>query len=199
MAAVGGCFFYCMDFWEILQNSCPRKRLVRYWNNFTGLFLGWPFSKIVHEILIRRKTWPRWGGGDFLHYMDIKKFLKNLLRNRWSEFGIISQDCVWPFKTLFSKFWSVKKHGCSGGGFFRSVDFREILQNSSPLKLLVRFWNNFGGLYLGWPFSKIVREILIRRKTWPPGGGGGFFALYEQEEIPKKSSSLKPLVRFEII
>ena len=33
------------------------------------------------------------GGEDFLHYMDMKKFLKNLLlRNRWSEFGIISQD-----------------------------------------------------------------------------------------------------------
>ena len=31
-----------------------------------------------------------WG---FLHYMDIKKFLRNLLlRNRWSDFEIILQE-----------------------------------------------------------------------------------------------------------
>ena len=31
--------------------------------------------------------------GGFLHYMDMKKFLKNLLlRNRWSDFEIISQE-----------------------------------------------------------------------------------------------------------
>ena len=28
----------------------------------------------------------------FLHYTDMKKFLKNLLRNRWSDFEIISQE-----------------------------------------------------------------------------------------------------------
>ena len=30
--------------------------------------------------------------GGFLHYRDIKKFLKNLLRNRWSDFKIILQE-----------------------------------------------------------------------------------------------------------
>ena len=31
--------------------------------------------------------------GGFLHYTDIKKFLKNVvLRNRWSDFEIISQE-----------------------------------------------------------------------------------------------------------
>ena len=30
--------------------------------------------------------------GGFLHYMDMKKFLKNLLRNRWLDFEIISQE-----------------------------------------------------------------------------------------------------------
>ena len=30
----------------------------------------------------------------FLHYTDMKKFLKNLLlRNYWSDFEIISQEC----------------------------------------------------------------------------------------------------------
>ena len=31
--------------------------------------------------------------GGFLHYTAMKKFLKNLLRNRWSHFEIISQEC----------------------------------------------------------------------------------------------------------
>ena len=30
--------------------------------------------------------------GGFLHYADIKKFLKNLRRNHWSDFEIISQE-----------------------------------------------------------------------------------------------------------
>ena len=30
--------------------------------------------------------------GDFLHYIDMKKLLKNLLRNRWSDFEIILQE-----------------------------------------------------------------------------------------------------------
>ena len=44
--------------------------------------------------------------GCFLHYMDTKKFLKNLLRNRWSDFEIISQGCSLgdPFQKLFAKF-----------------------------------------------------------------------------------------------
>ena len=30
--------------------------------------------------------------GGFLHYTDIGKFIKNLLRNRWSDFEIILQE-----------------------------------------------------------------------------------------------------------
>ena len=30
--------------------------------------------------------------GGFLHYIDMKKFLKNLLRNCWSDFEIIAQE-----------------------------------------------------------------------------------------------------------
>ena len=30
--------------------------------------------------------------GGFLHYKDMKKFLKNFLRNRWSDFGMLVQE-----------------------------------------------------------------------------------------------------------
>ena len=45
--------------------------------------------------------------GGFLHYKDMKKFFKNLLlRNCWSDFEIISQECALddPFQKLFAKF-----------------------------------------------------------------------------------------------
>ena len=35
--------------------------------------------------------------GGFLLYTDMKKFLKNLLRNRWSDFEIISQESGFDF------------------------------------------------------------------------------------------------------
>ena len=70
--------------------------------------------------------------GDFFHYTDIKKYLKNLLlRNRWSDFEIILQESGFdisgrpdcpnqpvtamgklpsPFVSPPGKFWSVIVH-----------------------------------------------------------------------------------------
>ena len=45
--------------------------------------------------------------GGFLHYMDMKKFLKNFfLQNRLSDFEIISRECSLgdPFQKLIAKF-----------------------------------------------------------------------------------------------
>ena len=109
------------------------------------MFLVWSSVKIVCRIWYHQKLWCYSNQVGFF-----KEFFKNLLLgNQWSDFEIISQDCSWcdPFQKVFLKFWSVEKHG--GGGFFHCVHFWEIIQNSSPLKPLVRFWNNFTGLFLG--------------------------------------------------
>ena len=45
--------------------------------------------------------------GGCLHYMDMKKFLKNFfLQNRLSDFELISQECSLgdPFQKEFAKF-----------------------------------------------------------------------------------------------
>ena len=79
------------------------------------------------------------GWVDFLHYMDMNKFLKNLLlQKHWSEFGIISQDCSLydPFQKVFANIRSVEKYGLHVG---RRFSLCGLLQNSFPLKLLVRF------------------------------------------------------------
>ena len=79
--------------------------------------------------------------GGLLHYMDMKKFLKNLLRNRWSDFEIISQECSLgdPFQKLFAKFLSIQKHGSGEWRLLALYGLEEILKKSSSLKLLVRF------------------------------------------------------------
>ena len=44
--------------------------------------------------------------GGFLHYTDMKKLLKNLLRNWRSDFEIITQECSLgdPFQKVVAKF-----------------------------------------------------------------------------------------------
>ena len=107
--------------------------------------------------------------GDFLHYTEMKEFFKNLLLwNRWSDCEIISQICSLgdPFQKLFVKFWSVKNCGSGEWGLLALYRNEGILKKSSSLKPMVRFWNNFTDLLLGWPFLKIGREILIDEETW---------------------------------
>ena len=107
--------------------------------------------------------------GGFLHYAVMKEFFKNLLLwNRWSDCEIISQICSLgdPFQKLFVKFWSVKKCGSGERGLLALYRNEGILKKSSSLKPIVRFWNNFTELLLGWPFLTIVREILIDEETW---------------------------------
>ena len=68
--------------------------------------------------------------GGFLHYMDMKKFLKNLPQNCWSDFKIISQECSLgdPFQKLFAKFWSIHKHGSGEWGLLALYGHEEILK-----------------------------------------------------------------------
>ena len=97
---------------EIRKKSSSPKPLVRFWNNFTEMFMGDPFQKVFAKFWSAKKH-----GSDELGllalYRDMKKFLKNLLRNCWSDFEIISQECSLgdPFQKVFGKFWSLHKHG----------------------------------------------------------------------------------------
>ena len=122
--------------------------------------------------------------GGFLHYMDMKKFLKNLLlRNCWSDFEIISQECYLgdPFQKLFAKFWSVYKYGSGEWGLFALYGHEEILKKLFSPKSLVRFWNNFTGMFLGWPFQKLFAKFWSAYKYG--SGEWGLFSLHRHEEI----------------
>ena len=80
--------------------------------------------------------------GGFLHYTDMKIFLKNLLlRNCWSNFEIISHECSLadPFQKLFARFLSVYEYGSGEWGLFALYRHEEILKKLSSPKSLVRF------------------------------------------------------------
>ena len=78
--------------------------------------------------------------GGFLHYTDMKKVINNLLRNRWSDSEIISQECSLGdlFQILFAKVLSVRKHGSGEWKLFALYRHEEILKKSSQ-KPLVKF------------------------------------------------------------
>ena len=80
--------------------------------------------------------------GGFLHYTDMKKFLKNLLRNCWSDFEIILQECSLgdPCQKVFANFLSVHIHGSGEWGLLALYGHEEeIHKKSSSLKPQVRF------------------------------------------------------------
>ena len=99
--------------------------------------------------------------GGFSHYRDMKKFLKNLLRNCWSNFEIISQECSLgdPFQKLFAKFWSVYKYGSGERGLFALYGHEEILKILFSPKPLIRFEIISQECSLGDPFQKLFTKF----------------------------------------
>ena len=130
----------------------------------------------------------------FLHYMDMKKFLKNFLRNRWSDFEIISQECSLgdPFQKCLQNFDPSINMALVNGGLLRYMDMQKFFKN-----LLRNRWSDFEIISqecsLGDPFQKLCAKFLSVYKH--DSGEWGLFALYRHEEIHKKSSPKLP-VRF---
>ena len=81
--------------------------------------------------------------GGFLNYMDMKKkFIKNLLlRNRWSDFKIISQECSLgdPFQILFGNYDPSLYITLVNGGFLHFTEMKKFLKNL----LLRNRWSDF--------------------------------------------------------
>ena len=67
--------------------------------------------------------------GGFLHYMDMKKFSKNLLlRNRLSDFKIISQECSLrdPFQNCSQNFDPSINMALMNGSFLHYTDMKKF-------------------------------------------------------------------------
>ena len=123
------------------------------------MFLGWPFWKFLPEILIPQETWLWWRGLLALYGNEEKNSssLKSLI-----NFKIVSQKYSLrdPFQKLFTKLLSVYSHGSGCEDLF-------ALQGDKKNFLFLLHWKGWSDfeiiseMFLGWPFSKIVREIFI--------------------------------------
>ena len=90
MALVNGGLLAPYGHEEILKKS-SLKPLVRFLNNFTGMFAWLTLFKILRNF--DPSINMALVNGGFLHYMDMNKFLRNLLLKCWSDFEIISLKC----------------------------------------------------------------------------------------------------------
>ena len=100
--------------------------------------------------------------GGFLHYMDMKKFLNSLLlRNHWSDFEIISQECSLgdPFKNCLRNFDPSINMALVNGGFSHYRDMKKFLKNL----LLPNCWSDFEIISqecsLGDPFQNMLAKF----------------------------------------
>ena len=102
--------------------------------------------------------------GSFLHYMDLKKFLKNLLlRNCWSDFEIISQECSLcdPFQKCLQNFYPSINMALVNGGFLHYTDMKKfikslLLQNHrSDFEMISQEYS------LGDPFQILIVPLMV--------------------------------------
>ena len=100
-------------------------------SQFTEMFLEWPLSKIVSEILTCPWTWLWLMEATWLyeHKQIPEKSSLKLLVRFWNN--LIEMFLEWPFLELFFIFWSVNKHGISEWRLLALYRQREILVNSS--------------------------------------------------------------------
>ena len=111
----------CTEFDSIKNSGCHGNEIEFFKQFFKNLLLWnrWSDFEIISQECflgdLFEKLFPNFYpfknmalvNGGFLHYTDIKKFLKNLLlRNFWSDFEINSQECSLGdnFQKLFAKF-----------------------------------------------------------------------------------------------
>ena len=141
--------------WEVLfkncsQNLIPSKTLVAMvikWNFLSNSLkisspgIAGPILELFHRnvpwVNLFKKCLRNFDpsinmalvNGGFLHYMDMRKFLKKssslkLLSRFWNIFT--GMFLGWLFKKMFAKFWSVNKHGSGEWGLLALYRHEEI-------------------------------------------------------------------------
>ena len=90
---------------ENLKKSSCQKPLDRFQYKLAKMFPWWPFTKIVQAVMICQKNMAASGRGLFSLYI-YKENLNDLVRNDWTNFNIILQECFVcnPLSRLFKTF-----------------------------------------------------------------------------------------------
>ena len=122
------------------------------------------------------------GGGDFLLYLDMKKFFKNLpLWNPWSDFEIISKEYFLGDSS--QNFERSKTMAAMGGGDFLHyhMDMKKFLKNF----LLQKRWSEFRifsqDRSLCDPFQKLLMKFDSSKNM--AAMGEAFFTVWTSEKF----------------
>ena len=151
-----------------------KNLLVRnHWTDYHIILQECSFGDLLPR-LFTSKNMAAGGRGLFSLYIYIENFKNLLVRNYWTDFNIILQEC--SFGDLLPRLFTSKTMAARGRGLFSLYIYIENFKN-----LLVRnHWTDFNRaeMFLWWFSTKIIQAIWIRQKTWPPGGGAYFPYIY---------------------
>ena len=149
MTARGRGLFSLYIYIENFKNLLVRN----HWTDF-GIILqkcsfGDPLPRLFKPFGFVKNMAAR-GRGLFSLYIYIENFKNLLVRNHWTDFGIILQKCSFgdPLPRLFKPFGFVKKHGRQGEGLIFPIYLYRKLKKSSCQKPLDRFQYNFAEMFL---------------------------------------------------
>ena len=118
------------------------------------------------------------GRGLFSPYIYVENFKSLLVRNHWTDFHIILQECSFgdPLPRLFKPFGFVKKHGRQGAGLIFPMYLYKKLNNSSCQKPLDQLLYNFAELFLCDSVPRLFKPFGLSKnmaaRRW------GLFSLY---------------------
>ena len=119
-------------------------------NNFTDMFLLWPFTKIAKMVPFGWTKWPpelKKKGVDC--HASVNNLLKrHLLLNRLMDFEIILQECFLsdPLPKLLKWCRFAKQNGIQNKE--KKKKKKENLQTTSPHRPRAQFQNNFTEMFL---------------------------------------------------
>ena len=113
------------------------------------------------------------GRGLFSLYICIENFKNVLVRNHWTDFNIILQNCSFDdfLLRLFKPFGFVKKHCRQVAGLIFPIYLYRKLKKSSCLKPLDRFPYNLEECSFGDPLPSLFKPFGFVKKHGRQGAG----------------------------
>ena len=127
------------------------------------MFLGWPFSKILREILIRQKLWLWWMGASctIQKWRNSLKIFSSETASRIVKYFHRYVPWVTLFKNCSWNFDPSKNVALVNGGYMHYTEMKENL-------LLWNRWSDFEiisqSCSLGDPFSKLFAKFWLMKK-----------------------------------
>ena len=162
MAARGRGLFSLYIYIENFKNLLVRKHLTDFNIILQKCSFGDPLPRLFKPFRFVKKHGRQEAGLIFPIYIHIENF-KNLVRNHWTDFNIILQNCSFgnALPRLFKPFGFVKNHGHQGAGLiFPIYIFIENFKNLLA-KPLDQFLYNLAKMFPCWSSTKIVQAVMI--------------------------------------